>query len=98
MGYVASNHQPPDMVGVYLLKTGATSEKTAVPLEHLNGMEKRQLAALVRKGVIFEVAGGGRYWVDDEKLRERRRARVRFAIGMIVILVIVMTVVAIYVK
>jgi hypothetical protein len=98
MGYVASNHAPPDLVGVYLLKTGATSEKSAVPLEHLNRMERRTLAALLRKGVIFEVAAGGRYWVDADKLRERARVRVRFAIGMIVILVAVMVVLALYLK
>ena len=98
MAYVASNHHPPDLVGVFLLKTGATSEKTAVPLVHLNRMEQRQLAGLLRRGVVFEVAAGGRYWVDGEKLRERARARMRFAIGLIVVMVIVMTVIAIYVK
>jgi hypothetical protein len=96
MGYVPAHHEPPDLVGVYLLKTGATSEKTAVPLESLSRLEQRQLASLLRKGVIFQVATGGRYWVDGEKLRERRQFRVRVAIAAIVIAIIVGVVVMIY--
>jgi hypothetical protein len=98
MGYVPSNHQPPDLVGIYLLKTGATSEKAAVPLAHLNRMEQRQLAGLLRKGVVFEAATGGRYWVDADKLRERQRVRMKYAIAMIVMVVVLMVVVAIYAK
>jgi hypothetical protein len=91
MGYVPANHQPPDLVGYMLFKTGATSEKTAVPLEHLNGYERRQLRGLLRKDVVHETASG-RYWVDGEKLRERARARMKFtfaAIGFVIVLMIV---------
>ncbi len=88
MAYVPSNHQPADIVGYMLRKTGATSEKTAVPLEHLSGMERRQLKGLMRKGVVMETAMGGRYWVDEEKLAERCRARTRLAVILIGLVVV----------
>lgn len=93
MGYVPANHQPPDLVGYMLWKTGATSEKSAVPLEHLNGLERRNLKGLLRKGVVFETPGGGRYWVDSEKLAERSRLRVRVALiaaGVVVVGMIIL--------
>ena len=96
MVYVPSERVP-DLVGVMLLKTGATSEAGAVPLVHLNRHDKRQLASLVRKGVIKETRGG-RYWVDSEKLSDRARGRTKFALVVIVLFLVITIIFALYAK
>ena len=98
MVYVPSSERTPDLVGVILLKTGATSETGAVPLVNLCGKDKRQLARLLRKEIIHEARGGGRYWVDEDRLRERARARFKFAIIAVVIGTVVTAVLALYLK
>jgi hypothetical protein len=98
MVYVPSSERTPNLVGVILLKTGATSEASALPLTSLSGRDRRQLARLLRKEVIHETRDGGRYWVDEDRLRECARKRRMFALVAIVIMTVVTLVIALYLK
>jgi len=98
MVYVPSSERTPNLIGVILLKTGATSEANALPLVNLCGRDRRQLARLLRKEVIHETSSGGRYWVDADKLQEYARMRMRFALIAVVITMVVTLVLAFYSK
>jgi hypothetical protein len=95
---VLQSNKVPDLVGLILLKTGAVSDDTAAPLVELNGHERRQLAALLKAGVISEARGGGRYYVDRDKLEARAAVRLRVLLAVVVLALALGVVVAIYVK
>jgi hypothetical protein len=58
-----------------LRKAGATSEPASVPLPTNDRFATAQLARLVRLGAVKQGRNG--YWLDEERYREIRHARLR---------------------
>jgi hypothetical protein len=62
-----------------LRSAGATSERSAKPLEPANRMEERSLARALRCGTIRRT-DAGLYWVDEAKLARIRARELRFLV------------------
>ena len=73
----AAQHSASDDLTKLLRAKGATSARTAVPLDLSASGAAATLQSLIKQGYIRE-AGGGRYWLDEEHVVRAKAAAGRF--------------------
>lgn len=68
-----------------LREAGATSAKAATRPTTKDRGEQQMLVSLASQGVLRDV-GGGRYWVDETRIAERKASSSRVALILVVFL------------
>lgn len=68
-----------------LKKAGATSARTAIPLDLSAKGTDKLLAGLVKRGHV-RAAGAGRYWLDEAAVANSKAAGTRAALIIIAVL------------